>query len=75
MDGLVGEWVDGWTDCWVGVEESWHSVFKSSFRIKKHPLSPMTLYSWAVGSLGFSLEAQKEGDSESGSLGVGCGLL
>lgn len=51
----------------------WHAVFKLSFRTKKQPLSPMSLYCilWAVGSSGFSLGTQRGEGSESGSLGGG----
>lgn len=48
-------------------------MLKLSVRPKKHPLSPITPYSRAVSSLGLSLEAQRGGESESGSLGLGEG--
>lgn len=63
---------DGWVDRQLGgCERSWHSVLKSTFRTKKHLLSPITSYPWAVNSLGLYLPAQRGGDSESEALGLG----
>lgn len=75
-DELVGEPVDGKVGRFtVDVEEAGHSVPNLSFGTKKQPLSPVTPYSGAAGSSGFSLEAQRGEESGLGPWGGECGLL